>query len=412
MTLNRYLFSILLSLVSLANYAQNSTSSTYSRFGLGLIESKTNTTSAGMGHTGVAISSSDYLNFLNPASYSALDSARFIFNLQGKISFANYATPSASQKNIDANIESIGIGFRAGNKWGMGFSVSPYSSVGYTISGEKYILGTQDKYPVAYLGEGGLSQLSWYNGFEITKGLSLGLTASYLWGSKDIIEVSYYPSLIGETTFNERNYHVSTLLLQYGVQWHQKVKTSVLSAGISINMPTELNSHYTQRIYNSHTTDLSSVQKNMDNTFIPLGYRAGLAIQTFKGWTFAGDFSYDNWSQSELTIADGSTRDTYAGSLGIEHRPTRLYPSYFKNIQYRAGAFYNQEYLSIKGQAIDSKGLTAGLTLPIRGNSAIDIAYEYKLTGTNQAGLVKEQLNTIRLNLSFSENWFQKRQFK
>jgi hypothetical protein len=412
MTLNKYITTTLLGLMALFTNAQNSTSSSYSRFGLGILESRSEATSAGMGHAGVAIGSTGFLNNLNPASYSALDSARFIFNLQGKMSFASYQTNSDSQTNFDSNIETIGIGFRASNKWGMGFSLSPYSSVGYTINGEKYILGTVDKYPVAYLGEGGISQLSWHNGIEVMKGLSLGITASYLWGSSDIIEVSYYPSLIGETTFNERNYHVSTLLLQYGIQWHQRIRTNVLSVGATVNMPTELDTYYKQRIYNNQTYDLSSSQKNINNTYIPLGYQAGLAFHTYKGWTFASDFRYNNWTQSEWAITHGKTRDTYAGSFGIEHRPTRFYRSYLKNIHYRIGAFYNQEYLSIQGQDIDSKGLTAGLTLPVRGDSRINIAYEYKLTGTKNTGLVEEQYNTIRLSFSFNEKWFQKSQFK
>ncbi len=412
MTQNRYSLIILWTLFSLATHAQNSTSSSYSRFGVGLLESKAEATSAGMGHAGVALGSTGFLNNLNPASYSALDSARFIFHLQGKMSFANYATNSDTQNNFDSNIESIGIGFRAGNKWGMGFSLSPYSSVGYTINGEKYILGTVEKYPVAYLGEGGISQLSWHNGIEVMKGLSIGLTASYLWGSSDIIEVSYYPSLIGETTFNERNYHVSTLLFQCGIQWHQRIRTNTLSMGATVSMPTELDTYYKQRIYNNQISDLSSNTKNIDNTYLPLSYQAGLAFHTYKGLTFAGDLKYSEWTSSELAITHGKTRDTFSGGFGIELQPTRYHRSYFKRMHYRLGAFYHQEYVSLQGHDIDSKGLTAGITLPVRGGSRINLAYEYKLTGTKDAGLVEEQYNTVRLSFSFNEKWFQKNQFK
>lgn len=412
MTQNKLSLLILFWLPAFVLWSQNNTSSTYSRFGIGIIESKADVTSAGMGHTGISLGSTGFLNNLNSASYSSLDSARFIFNIQGDMSFSNYETNTDTQSNFDANIGSISIGFRAGKNWGMGFSLSPYSSIGYEINGEKYILGTTDKYPVQYKGEGGISQLSWHNGVRLFKGFSLGLSASYLWGSSDIIETSFYPSLIGETTYNERNYNVSTILFEYGFQWHQRIGQNTFSLGATANISTELDTYYEHRIYNNFTSDLSSSTKNLDNAFIPLSYKTGLGFQTSKGWTLATDFSYNNWSNSELSISSGETRDTYGGSVGLQYASTRHHRSYSKRMHYRIGAFYNQEYLSIQGQDIDSKGITAGLTLPMRGGSRINIAYEYKQTGTTNAGLVYEQFNTIRLGLTFNENWFQKTRFK
>lgn len=412
MTMNKLYLLLLCLLPNILVMSQNNTSSTYSRFGVGIIESKADVTSAGMGHTGIALGSTGFLNNLNAASYSALDSARFIFNLQGNMSFADYKTNTDSQTNFDANIGAISIGFRAGKNWGMGFSLSPYSSIGYKINGDKYILGTTDKYPVQYSGEGGISQLSWHNGLQLFKGFSLGLSASYMWGSTDIIETSFYPSIIGETTYNERNIHVSSLFFEYGFQWHQRVGNNTLMLGATANFSTELDTYYKQRIYNNATSDLWSDEENVDNSFIPAAYKAGLAFQNSKGFTLATDFAYNKWTESELAITNGETRDTYGGSLGLQYAPTRRHRSYLKNMHYRLGAFYHQEYLTIQGQNIDSQGLTAGITLPMRDGSKINIAYEYKLTGTNKAGLVEETFNTIRIGLTFNENWFQKSKFK
>ena len=38
--------------------------------------------------------------------------------------------------------------------------------------------------------------------------------------------------------------------------------------------------------------------------------------------------------------------------------------------------------------------------------------YEYKLLGTHNNGLIKEQVNTIKLGLLLSENWFYKSKFE
>ncbi|MBS2211721.1 hypothetical protein KEM09_09920 [Carboxylicivirga mesophila] len=412
MTQNKLTLALLLLTLTLGLTAQNNTSSPYSRFGIGILESKADVTSAGMGHAGVALSSDGFLNNLNPASYSSLDSTNLIFNIQGRLSFANYETSNDQQRNVDSNYEAISIGFRAGKNWGMGFSLSPYSSIGYSVNTEKYILGTIDKYPVEYNGKGGLNQIAWHNGFRIFKGLSLGVSTSYLWGSSDITEVSYYPSIIGETIYNERNYHFSTLMFDYGFQWHQAIGQNMFSLAATANFSTELNSHYTHRIYNDVTSDLSSSSGDTRNFSIPMGYQFGLAYQTHKGWTIVGDFRYNNWAESDLSISYGSPRDTYGGNLGLQYAPTRYYDSFFKRLHYRIGAFYNQEYYSVLKQDIDSKGITAGLTIPLRGKSRVNLAYEYKHSGTTSNGLINEQFNTIRVGLTFSEKWFQKTQFK
>ncbi len=411
MTQNKHLLYWLLLCFATALNAQNNTSSNYSRFGVGILESRSDVTQAGMGYAGLALASNSYLNTLNPAAYSALDSAQFLFNLQGKLSFTEYQTRSNQQKNVDANIESMGFGFKAAKNWGMGFSLTPYTSIGYDVTGEKYILGTVDTYPVQYKGEGGISQLSWYNGVQLFKGFSVGLNTSYLWGSSDMIEVSYYPEIIGETIYNERNYHLNTFLFEYGFQYKQMIGQNALSIGATANFKTEVNSYVEHRIYNNMTSDLSSKTYDTNNIFIPETYQAGLAFETAKGWTIATDYKYSNWSDSKLTVTNGTTRNTHSAYFGVQYAATRQHRSYIRNIHLRAGAFYNQEYVNIQGQDIDTKGLTAGLTLPMRDGSRINLSYEYRQTGTTNAGLIKEQFNTIRMGITFNESWFKKRKF-
>ncbi len=408
---NRFLAYLLLLAFSTTLLAQNNTSSSYSRFGLGVLEMQADASSAGMAYTGVALKSEGFLNITNAASYSALDSTRFLFNIQGKLAFANYQTNTNRQQNVDANIESIGFGFKAGKNWGMGFSLSPYASIGYSIMSDKYILGTTGKYPVEYNGSGGISQLSWYNGFQIFKGFSLGVNTSLLWGSTDMTETSYYPVIIGETIYNERSYNVSTLLVEYGFQYHQAIGQSRLSLGATASFSSELNTYYEHKIYNNYTTDLSYKKENTDNMFIPNHYKLGAALQTGRGWTIAADYRYGDWSNADISISGGNTRDTHGGSLGLQYSAPRYHRSLLKRMQYRAGVFYNQQYLTIQGQDIDEKGITAGVSIPMRDGSRITLGYEYKVAGTTNLGLIEERYNTIKIGLTFNENWFQKRKF-
>jgi len=404
------IFTLLLSTTATL-LAQHNTSSTYSRFGIGIREQRADATNAGMGYAGVALPSQGYLNTLNAASYSALDSARFLFNIQGKMAFATYQTKSSEQQNIDANIESVGFGFKVAKNWGMGLSLSPYSSVGYSIETEKYFLGTTNRYPVTYEGSGGITQLSWYNGIQLFKGFSIGLNTSYLWGSTDLIEVSHYPTIIGETMYNERSYHVSTLLLEYGFQYHQPLGLSQLSIGATANISSEMNTYYTHRIYNNQSNDLSYKRRDTDIIVIPDNFTVGAALQTSKGWLFAADYRYSEWAQADLAITHGTCRNTHGASVGIQYAAPRFHRSLFKRMQYRMGAFYNQQYLTIHGQDIDEHGVTAGLGIPMRDGSMINLGYEYKRVGTTNYGLMQEQYHTIKFGLTFNENWFRKNKF-
>ncbi|MCQ7926368.1 hypothetical protein NP234_24630, partial [Salmonella enterica] len=52
--------------------AQNSTSSPYSIYGIGVINQKEDVASAGLGHAGIALAPSEWLNIANPAGIGNL----------------------------------------------------------------------------------------------------------------------------------------------------------------------------------------------------------------------------------------------------------------------------------------------------------------------------------------------------
>ena len=62
------------------------TSSPYSIFGMGNIEENSLGGNKGMGGTGIALMSGNSINFLNPASYSGLDTLVSVFEMALKSS--------------------------------------------------------------------------------------------------------------------------------------------------------------------------------------------------------------------------------------------------------------------------------------------------------------------------------------
>ena len=60
--------------------AQSGTNSPYSQYGLGVLSDQTSGFNRGMNGVGLGFHEHNQINYLNPASYSAIDSLSFIFD--------------------------------------------------------------------------------------------------------------------------------------------------------------------------------------------------------------------------------------------------------------------------------------------------------------------------------------------
>ncbi len=408
-----YLIAGSLFIASLPGMAQNNTASPYSMYGIGILNKKGDVINAGMGYTGVSMASQGYLNTLNPASYSALDSMTFLFNIQASGTFGQYETNRQSQSNFGSNIDGLSFGFKVSDKWGMNIGFSPYSSIGYSIKSDKYIIGTGTTYPVEYSGEGGLTQAYWGNGIELFKGFSMGLNLSFVWGSIENIESSFYPEITGETIHNRKSHHVNNLYLEYGFQYHLPIEKNTLSLGAVMNTKTNLNTTYEHSIYTDGGQDYFFESKNADDLLIPMNYATGISYQTHTGWILAMDYHHSQWSSFEESMTSAEYRNTNNYQVGIQYAPQRMgYKSIFRRMQYRAGAFYSDNYLTLNGVDLNEKGFTMGLSIPIRQKTLLNVAYEYKQGGSLQSGLIRETYNSLKVGITFNENWFKKQLFQ
>ena len=60
--------------------AQSGTNSPYSQYGLGVLSDQTSGFNRGMNGVGLGFHEHNQINYLNPASYSSIDSLTFIFD--------------------------------------------------------------------------------------------------------------------------------------------------------------------------------------------------------------------------------------------------------------------------------------------------------------------------------------------
>ena len=104
---------IVLLLCSAAARAQHGLNSIYSAYGIGDLESRDYSRNFGLGSTGIGRRHNAYLNELNPASYSALPTQNFLFDVSLKAQQVNYSGSNISQTAGDLNFKRLAVGFKA-----------------------------------------------------------------------------------------------------------------------------------------------------------------------------------------------------------------------------------------------------------------------------------------------------------
>jgi hypothetical protein len=207
---------IFIHLISLNAGAQNATSSPYSRYGIGDLQFGGFVKNLGMGGLSYGINQATSINFSNPASYSSLWLTTY--ELAVHATFLELRNSSGSGTADDIAFGYFAMGFPVKQKkWGMSFGLLPFSNVGYSITKEE-LNEINDRRNFQFSGNGGLNQFYIGNGFNITKSLSFGVNASFLFGTIDQQRRVYYPD--GgyiNTRLTEQNV-VNDLYFTFGLQ--------------------------------------------------------------------------------------------------------------------------------------------------------------------------------------------------
>ncbi len=148
-------------------FAQTSTSSPYSRFGLGDLNSPGFTFAQSMAGTGIALQNDStapfFINTLNPASYSSVRLTSFDFGITNTV--ASLQTTDENHTARNAALNNIAFGFPVSKKWGTVLGLKPYSNVGYHINSKQTNDSIGDIYYV-YEGSGGVNRVFIGNAFN------------------------------------------------------------------------------------------------------------------------------------------------------------------------------------------------------------------------------------------------------
>lgn len=417
------LFLIMLVLVLLTNStilrAQNTISQPYSGFGVGIINNYSNGILDGMGSTSYAIQDPYSINFRNPASYAAFDSLSFVADAAASIYSSILTQGSQTQKNTYARPGYITIGLPVTRHWRTSVGIVPFSTIGYSIADSREIENI-GKVAYEYSGHGGMHQLYWGNAFRICKGLSIGLNASYLFGSIYNTNNSTFEGSNYYNTYINDAYYIDGIHLTGGIQYFFNVKEDH-RIGIGA---TYSNSAYIwakeNLLVNYYTGEYSSVT-SYDTVFHDTSLRGNLNIPQAVGgglsYCFknkvlvAADVTWQNWNRYRFMNRTDSLTDAIVSSAGIQYIPDPLSNKFFKRMAFRLGAKYSTGNFMINNKLIDELSVSLGVGIPLstfNTHSSINVVFEYGKMGTLSNDLIKQNYFRFTFNFTLQEKWYQR----
>ncbi|MGM9804076.1 MAG: OmpP1/FadL family transporter [Muribaculaceae bacterium] len=406
-----YSLILLVALMTIATVSQLSAqgiTSPYSKFGYGLLGDGATGLQRSMGGVGYAMQNGRIVNPMNPASYAATDSLTFLFDMGLDLSQSWSTDGEDSGNSFGGGLDYIAMQFPIAKNMGASIGVIPFSAVGYQY-GKDIDNGTDNR-----VGDGGINQL--YAGYAIrpVKGLSVGFNASYVFGTmvNDI-----YVGNNTSTTLYERIMKVRDWGLQFGAQYtHEFNRRNRATVGVVYSLGKSLHGDTWGSYYDSQDNQLTNTDtiSMAGNYEIPATYGAGVSYTYNNRFTAEVNFTYQPWKDAKFTPIP--TFDTEGTSLnfnnrwkvaaGLSWQPDPR-AGYFKRTVYRVGAYYNNDYMNIKGNDVRDYGVSAGVSLPVPGGKTmVNIGVEYKRRTSSPTVLVKEDYLNITLGVTFNEMWF------
>lgn len=409
-------------------YAQSGTNSPYSQYGLGVLSDQTSGFNRGMNGLGLGFREHNQVNFINPASYSAMDSLTFLFDagISGQITNFNEGGKKMNAKNAD--FEYVVAGFRAFKHVGVSFGLLPFTNVGYNYAVSDYLDGTHTTaYTNTYNGTGGVHQVYIGAGWEPVKNLSVGANISYIWGEYERSIVNAYSDAWVNTLSKYYTATVNSYKLDVGLQYTLPLsRKDAVTIGATFSPGHKLGADPECKILstNSSTGVSDTTSYSLKNALeLPMMLGAGITWIHNNQWKIGADYSLQKWGSTAFPeyvsgnvsdpfrLNDNYFKDRHKVTLGGEYCKSEYARSFLSRIRYRAGVSYATPYLKINGQDGPKElSVSAGFGIPIvngyNNRSLLNISGQWVRQAG--AGMIKENTFRINIGVTFNERWFMK----
>ena len=411
------------------SWGQNGANSPFTRYGFGQLSDQSLGGNKAMGGIGIGLRSNLQINVSNPASYTAVDSLSFLFDVGFPMQNANFSDGKTKLNAKNSSFDYLAMQFRLFRGMGMTLGFLPYSNVGYNFSSteELPLLSDWDD-PVtvtrAYSGNGGLHQAFIGVGYEVLPKLSIGTNISYLFGnfrhkvSSNFSHANMYP--LARTYYAE----ISDVKFDFGAQYSLPLnKKSLLTLGATYSLGRDLNainSYVSQQKLNGSVVISDSVTHVRKAFQLPHAFGVGATYEYDNRLIVGADVLLQKFGETRFFGNQGELADRLKCSVGAQYYPDPTSNNFFKQIKYRAGVYYSRPYVKVNGQeAAREYGVGAGLTFPISSRwgwmtqrSIISVSGEWVKIDPQIKGVLTENYLRLSVGLTFNERWFVKQKVR
>ena len=409
-------------------FAQSGTNSPYSQYGLGLHTDLGSSFNHGMNGLGLGFHEHNQVNYLNPASYSNIDSLTFIFDagLSGQIT--SFQEGNVKKNANNANFEYVVAGFRMAPRLGMSFGIVPYTNVGYNYKGTEVIERDENGQPTnsttnTYAGSGGIHQVYVGLGWMPFKNFSIGVNGGYLWGTIDRSVTNSYSNAYVNTRLRTYYATVSSYKVDFGLQYTLPLsKKDALTLGLTYGLGHKIcdEPKMEEVTANSQTSVTDTVAYTaFGGMYLPTSFGGGLMYNHNNKLKVGFDYTLQKYASDKFPVHDegvyestkGYFKDRSKYTLGFEYVNNEQSRNWGDRIRYRFGVSYATPYYYINGQDGPKEySVSAGFGIPLvnywNNRSILNISFQY--ARQEAKNLIKENTFRINIGLTFNESWFAK----
>lgn len=416
--MTKKIFTVAITLI-LSAAMQVNAQTPYSIYGLGTLDDNTLGVNSGMGGVGYAIDNNKQINPKNPASYAAMDSLTFLFDIGMNVDVNWMKEGKLKETKTTANFDYAVLQFPMGKRFAASLGVMPYSNVAYDYS--SYInMGAFSR-----TGTGGITQVYFGAAAKIWKELYFGVNAAFMFGN-----ITHSTTILPSSSYNVMamvdmvEFHVTDYKIELGLRYTQPIneKNSLTFGFVYTPGKKMLGKRYTNT-YSLNSSDNTTTMSYSDtislknNYDMSSSYGVGVGYKWNNRLILGADVTYQPWSkasflplwerQSAVTDTKGNLHDRLRISFGGEYRHDQYARQYMRRIRYRLGAYYDDSYLKIGDSNLREIGATIGLGFPLlQDRSIVNLSAQYFHRKLSTGSAVTENGLIISIGISFNEMWF------
>ncbi len=386
--------------------------SPYTIFGIGDLKLNNSVRTDGMSVLGIGLQG-DYINTLNPAANTMLQYTKF--SIGANYGYLESTNGLQTTKINEGNITGINIGIPLDKEtgWVLNFGINPMSEVNYQIISNRNTGG--EAYTNTYSGEGGLTRINIAMAYRFLNSISIGGEYNYAFGNITSQRTTDFENTAIFDNFSRKEIDLSKSFFKGGMIFavenlvNKKSKNlKYLTFGFFYQMPIDLNANEESIVATSVATDSNVVRTGTIS--IPAAYGFGISNRFGDRVNVAVDAYFQQWADyTEFGVTPSNFTNSSRFGAGIEFLPSPDRDrTFFERLTYRAGGFYEKAYYIVNSEEIKTLGFSLGVGIPISDYNSLDLSFAYSMRGTEDNGLIKDNLFMVNAGFNFGELWFLK----